>query len=70
MVGMVRFELTASCSQSRRANQTTLHPGTKRIIVNHFGNFGKTISQQLVIYHFSDFVWQNTSTHHDMLIRL
>ena len=32
MVGMVRFELTASCSQSRRANQTTLHPGTKKII--------------------------------------
>ena len=27
MVGTVRFELTASCSQSRRANQTTLRPG-------------------------------------------
>ena len=26
MVGTVRFELTASCSQSRRANQTTLRP--------------------------------------------
>ncbi len=31
MVGMVRFELTASCSQSRRANQTTLHPENKTI---------------------------------------
>ena len=29
MVGTVRFELTASCSQSRRANQTTLRPEKK-----------------------------------------
>lgn len=27
MVGMERFELSASCSQSRRANQAALHPG-------------------------------------------
>ena len=26
-VGMERFELSASCSQSRRANQAALHPG-------------------------------------------
>ena len=31
MVGTVRFELTASCSQSRRANQTTLRPETKLV---------------------------------------
>ena len=27
VVGMERFELSASCSQSRRANQAALHPG-------------------------------------------
>ena len=31
LVGTVRFELTASCSQSRRANQTTLRPVKKMI---------------------------------------
>ena len=28
IVGVARFELTTSCSQSRRDNQTTLHPDT------------------------------------------
>jgi hypothetical protein len=28
MVGVGRFELPTSCSQSRRANRTALHPGT------------------------------------------
>ncbi len=30
VVGMGRFELPASCSQSRRANQAALHPGYVR----------------------------------------
>ena len=30
LVGMGRFELPASCSQSRRANQAALHPGSER----------------------------------------
>jgi hypothetical protein len=66
---MVRFELTASCSQSRRANQTTLHPGAKGSLMNYFFALGKNnhLSSQL---HKKDFVWQNTSTHHDMLMCL
>ena len=38
MVGTVRFELTASCSQSRRANQTTLRPVKSTNIKQFTGN--------------------------------
>jgi hypothetical protein len=43
MVGTVRFELTASCSQSRRANQTTLRP--EKLLVNNLLKISKEIQQ-------------------------
>ena len=51
MVGTVRFELTASCSQSRRANQTTLRPVKKRVL-KECKRLGKEISTNLLIYYF------------------
>ena len=74
MVGTVRFELTASCSQSRRANQTTLRPGKtnidKRFIANKQRNSIQHLSTSA--HHDNSFfrIANNASTYHDALIRL
>ena len=39
LVGMPRFELGVSCSQSRRDNRTTLHPAYKSLKKRLFGRF-------------------------------
>ena len=71
MVGTVRFELTASCSQSRRANQTTLRP-VKSVDDKQFtGNKQSNSTRSSAILESRSFsVCKNASRYHDALIRL
>ena len=68
MVGTVRFELTTSCSQSRRANQAAPRPEeSKHYAISFQLNQNKTKS------YFDTSQIQdcnNASTHHDSLMRL
>ena len=66
MVGTVRFELTASCSQSRRANQTTLRP-VKKYTVYNSPKISKAIQQNKITSFQDSFGLQKT--HQDIMMR-
>ena len=71
MVGTERFELSASCSQSRRANQTTLRPVKKTLIYNS-SKISKEIYSIKNNTFFDKTFFQfakNASRYHDALIR-
>ncbi len=66
MVGTVRFELTASCSQSRRANQTTLRP-VKNANCKVFAQKKQSNSANLKLLLFRD-AFGLQKTHQDIMI--
>ena len=71
MVGTVRFELTASCSQSRRANQTTLRPvkkNTPKVMQTTWQRNFYKFANLLLPETFSG-CENNISSHHDILMR-
>ena len=74
MVGTERFELSASCSQSRRANQTTLRPETKLarigISVRQAKQFQSIFNILINMSQSAIGFALNASTHHDALMRL